>query len=201
MYLSIWSIVSVLVTFVVASALPKDTFPLKGRDVVAGNATTPMQMRLSYAGATGMTISWNTYTKLDNPTVRYGTSQFAITLQANSTDSVTYPTSMTYNNHVKIEGLKSDTMYYYQVVGGNSVASFRTARVPGDGTSFVVAAVVDLGLIGPDGLSETSQNALAPGETSTIDSLTGQLSNFDRLLHRKYQNGAFVRAMRWRTTD
>ena len=33
---------------------------------------TPMQVRLAYAGTTAMTVSWNTYCKLDQPTVHYG---------------------------------------------------------------------------------------------------------------------------------
>ncbi|THZ14343.1 Metallo-dependent phosphatase [Aureobasidium pullulans] len=147
------------------------------------NSTVPMQMRLSYAGTTGMTVSWNTFSKLQAPTVQYGTSQDALILQAQSSDSITYPTSLTYNNHVKITGLQPDTRYYYRILPGGPISSFRTARVPGDGTAFVAAAVVDLGLIGPDGLSETSKNALAPGETSTVDSLIGQVPNFDLLLH------------------
>jgi hypothetical protein len=153
--------------------------------MIMDNSTVPMQMRLSYAGTTGMTVSWNTFSKLQAPTVQYGTSQDALTLQAQSSDSITYPTSLTYNNHVKITGLQPDTRYYYRILPGGPISSFRTARVPGDGTAFVAAAVVDLGLIGPDGLSETSKNALAPGETSTVDSLIGQVPNFDLLLHRE----------------
>ncbi len=33
---------------------------------------TPMQIRLSYAGPEGMTVGWNTYDKLDEPTVYWG---------------------------------------------------------------------------------------------------------------------------------
>ncbi|THW87973.1 Metallo-dependent phosphatase [Aureobasidium pullulans] len=163
--------------------MPQNVFPLKLRSAVVDNSTAPMQMRLSYAGITGMTVSWNTFSKLQAPTVQYGKSQNALTLQAQSNESVTYPTSLTYNNHVKITGLQPNTQYYYRILPGGAISSFRTARVPGDGTPFVAAAVVDLGLIGPDGLSETSQNALAPGETSTVDSLIGQIPNFDLLLH------------------
>lgn len=38
----------------------------------AQNGTTPMQIRLAYAGETGMMVSWNTYDHLDSPTVYYG---------------------------------------------------------------------------------------------------------------------------------
>ncbi len=40
--------------------------------LTAPNGTTPMQIRLAYAGPTGMMVSWNTYEKLANPTVYYG---------------------------------------------------------------------------------------------------------------------------------
>ncbi len=40
--------------------------------LAAPNGTTPMQIRLAYAGPTGMMVSWNTYEKLTNPTVYYG---------------------------------------------------------------------------------------------------------------------------------
>jgi acid phosphatase type 7 len=39
----------------------------------ASNATTPMQVRLAYAGPNGMTVSWNTYEHLAQPAVYYGT--------------------------------------------------------------------------------------------------------------------------------
>lgn len=182
---ALFTLVCVLFLNTTAYAIPQNIFPLQLRSAVVDNSTAPMQMRLSYAGITGMTVSWNTFSKLQAPTVQYGKSPDALTLQAQSNESVTYPTSLTYNNHVKVTGLQPNTQYYYRILPGGVISSFRTARVPGDGTPFVAAAVVDLGLIGPDGLSETSQNALAPGETSTIDSLIGQIPNFDLLLHRE----------------
>lgn len=72
-----------------------------------------MQHRLAYAGDTGMHVSWNTYSQLSKPTVRYGTSPHNLNMEASSNISVTYQTSTTYNNHVKITGLEPDTLYYY----------------------------------------------------------------------------------------
>jgi len=40
--------------------------------VASLNDTAPMQVRLAYAGPTGMTVSWNTYCKIQQPTVHYG---------------------------------------------------------------------------------------------------------------------------------
>lgn len=175
-----------------ALALPQSAYPLAEKHGLierdlngTSNSNTPMQMRLAYAGATGMMVSWNTFSQLSSPTVRYGLSADALTRQVSVGESVTYPTSMTYNNHVRLSGLQPDTVYYYQLPNDGEVYQFKTARTPGDGTPFVAAAVVDLGLIGPDGLSNTSANALAPGEISTVDSLIGQVSEFDLLLHRK----------------
>jgi hypothetical protein len=71
-----------------------------------------MQVRLAYAGATGMYVSWNTYAQLDKPSVRWGTEPDNLNNVASSRISVTYETSSTYNNHVKIGGLKPDTQYY-----------------------------------------------------------------------------------------
>src|SRR6266704_3445803 len=69
-------------------------------------AVAPMQVRLAYAGPTGVVISWNTFSQLPQPKVRYGSERHALPHTALSKVSVTYPTSMTFNNHVKITGLK-----------------------------------------------------------------------------------------------
>lgn len=174
------------------SALPQSVYPVQERHHVIRRAlnttsdSTPMQVRLAYAGATGMMVSWNTFSQLTTPVVKYGLSASSLIQEISVGESVTYPTSLTYNNHVRLTGLTPDTIYYYQLPNDGTVHHFKTARVPGDGTSFVAAAVVDLGLIGPDGLSNTSANALAPGETSTVDSLISQVSEFDLLLHRVF---------------
>lgn len=108
--------------------------------------TIPKQIRLAYAGENGMTISWNTNQKLSKPTVFYShNNKKHLDRSAQSDVSITYPTSSTYNNHVTITGLKSDTTYYYIPDCGNTTLSFKTARATGDSTPYTFAYVADLG--------------------------------------------------------
>jgi hypothetical protein len=161
------------------------------------NVTINSQVRLAYAGDTGMFVSWNTFSKLDSPTVKYGLSSSSMTMTASSNVSVTYPTSLTYNNHVKITGLKPDTTYYYAPMGvlkDNTTSlpyKFRTSRPIGDSTPYSVAVAVDMGTMGPQGLTTSAgkgvstNNILAAGEANTIDSLIAKLDSFDFLWHRE----------------
>jgi hypothetical protein len=71
------------------------------------------QIRVAYAGPTGMTVSWNTFEQVHIPTVFYGLTPFTMIHVATSRTSVTYNTSLTYNNHVKLTNLLPDTTYYY----------------------------------------------------------------------------------------
>ena len=113
------------------------------------NDTTPMQVRLAYAGSTGMVVSWNTFAQVHNPTVYYGTDAAQLTHNASSNVSVTYPTSTTFNNHVQINGLESDMLYYYQIGSkAGNVSTFKTSRSVGDGTPYTIAVVVDMGTMG-----------------------------------------------------
>jgi hypothetical protein len=123
--------------------------------VTCTDATNATQIRLAYSGANGMAVSWNTNQKLANPTVYFGTHADQLNDHADSQISKTYATSTTYNNHVVIDGLKPDTVYYYQPQCGNSVLSFKTARAPGDKKPFNFAMIGDMGTFGPDGLSTT----------------------------------------------
>lgn len=161
----------------------------------ATNSTINSQIRLAYAGDTGMFVSWNTFNQISRPTVRYGVSPHALTKTASSNVSVTYRTSLTYNNHVKITDLKSNTMYYYlpeHLLNMNNTTpySFKTSRPAGDGESYTAAVVVDLGTMGPQGLTTTAgkgvspNNTLALGESNTIESMTQQVETFDFLWHR-----------------
>lgn len=66
---------------------------------------------------------------------------------AKSNVSVTYPTSRTYNNHVKLQGLKPGTQYYYKVQYSNCAYcayrptyKFKTALAAGDDTPFSFAS-------------------------------------------------------------
>jgi len=116
---------------------------------IGSNDTTPMQVRLAYAGSTGMVVSWNTFARLHNPTVYYGTDAAQLSHNASSNVSVTYPTSTTFNNHVQISGLESDMLYYYQVGSrSGNVSTFKTSRPVGDSTPYTIAVVVDMGTMG-----------------------------------------------------
>jgi 3',5'-cyclic AMP phosphodiesterase CpdA len=156
--------------------------------------TMNSQIRVAYHGDSGMMVSWNTFDHVPNPSVRWGHSQSSLHHTASSNVSVTYPTSTTYNNHVLISGLKPDTTYFYKpspLMNSSStdIFNFTTSRRAGDSTPFSVAVVVDLGTMGSKGLTTTAgagvagTNILRPGEKNTIDSLAGNLANFDFLWH------------------
>ena len=154
----------------------------------------PVQIRHAYAGPTGMQLSWNTFSQLPAlPTVQYGfTSDFLPFVSSSKNgQSVTYPTSLTFNNHVRLTNLFPNTKYFWRPAFSNesSIFSFTTPREKGDQTPFTMAVVVDLGLIGPDGLSTTvgtgAANPLLPGEINTIQSLQ-QYNDFDFLWHREF---------------
>lgn len=138
-----------------------------------------------------MIVSWNTYSKLDRPTVSFGEHPNQLYRQAFSDISITYPTSTTYNNHVKLDGLQPNTLYYYLPEYSNATTpyTFRTSREAGDKTPFSVAYVADLGTMGPDGLTTHvgtgAANPLQPGETNTIQSLADFQSDYDFVWHGK----------------
>ncbi|KAL2132411.1 hypothetical protein VTI74DRAFT_3809 [Chaetomium olivicolor] len=114
--------------------------------------TTPVQQRLAINGPTSVTVGWNTYKQLSQACVQYGTSPSALTLQACSTSSVTYPTSRTWSNAVTLTGLTPATTYYYKIVSTNStVEHFLSPRVAGDKTPFTMNVVIDMGVYGSDG--------------------------------------------------
>lgn len=91
----------------------------------------PVQMRIAYDGPYGVTISWNTFEQIRNPTVYFAEEPFFLYRKASSQDSTTYPTSLTYNNHVKLTGLLPNTQYYvsyqmcYSMSGSNGAPSTR----------------------------------------------------------------------------
>lgn len=159
------------------------------------NSSINSQIRLAYSGTTGMTVSWNTFQKLSNPTVHYGLDPHNLLWSASSTISVTYQSSLTYNNHVKITGLQPDTVYWYlpDNILANETApgpyTFKTAKPAGDSDPYTIAFVCDLGTMGPEGLSDTSgtgvdsNSILKPGEQNTIQSLASSLDTFDFLVH------------------
>ena len=146
----------------------------------------PVQIRMSFQGPTAMMVSWNTFGKQNQPTVHYGTTANNLNKLATSDVSVTYSTSLTYNNHVNITNLEADTKYYYLPRGSNATKpfTFRTAKPAGNMKTFTAAIVVDMGTFGPLGLSQTSQGiALQPGEHTTIQSISNELHDFDFVHH------------------
>ena len=171
----------------VAALLPLSAFAKINETAVA-----PMQIRLAYAGSNAMYVSWNTYSHISHPTVRFGRFSWALDRTASSDVSVTYPTSTTYNNHVKITGLEPNTKYYYlpEYSTTNTPYSFTTSRAAGDQSPFTVAYVADLGLIGPDGLSTKvgagAANPLGPHDHTTIQILEENMPLFDFLWHGKF---------------
>lgn len=45
---------------------------MAGLAAATSGPLTPMQIHLAYAGPNGMTVGWNTYDKVDEPTVYWG---------------------------------------------------------------------------------------------------------------------------------
>ena len=166
------------------------------------NPYEPLQQHLAFAGSTGMTVSWSTHAQLDTPQVWYGEAPNALTNVATGNSS-TYPSSRVYDNHVKLTGLKANTKYWYRTsyqfstfslcvrfnhltilfdrncpgCAYRALDTFTTAREAGDETPFSVAVVIDLGLMGADGLSTKvgpyggAANPLGPYDLNTIQSL------------------------------
>lgn len=148
----------------------------------------PVQIRLAYDGVDGMTVSWNTFAQQKNPTVYYGLEPYVLYEKATSQESITYPTSLTYINHVHLKNLWPETTYYYLPAGGNFTKpfSFTTGKRRGCDEEFKTAVVVDMGTFGPLGLSTTvgkgAANPLAPGEQTTIQSMARDM-DFDFIVH------------------
>ncbi|CAK7274865.1 hypothetical protein SEPCBS57363_006384 [Sporothrix epigloea] len=165
--------------------------------VIINNSSVTSQVRVAFNGDNGMVVSWNTFDQLSNPTVLYGLSADSLTLSASSDVSVTYPTSLTYNNHVLIKGLLPDTTYYYQpqhLLANETVYgpyTFKTARPAGDLTPYSIAFVCDLGTMGSGTLGLTdihnkktdTNEELKPGEKNTVDSLAALMDTYEFIVH------------------
>ncbi|KAH8655789.1 Metallo-dependent phosphatase-like protein [Xylariales sp. PMI_506] len=153
------------------------------------------QVRTAYHGPNGMTVSWNTFSKLDNPTVKYGLTPSILFSTASSGESVTYNSSDTYSNHVRISGLQPDTLYYYMPSSllpnetSTGPYTFKTAKAAGDKTPYTAAFVCDLGTMGSEGLSSTAGKGVnttglpKPGQKNTIDSMTSLMDEYEMVLH------------------
>ncbi len=163
---------------------------------VPANPHEPFQHRIAYGDGepgTAVTISWNTYAEVSQPTVHYGVNPMTMTHNATG-DSVTYATSTSWSNHVPLSGLTPNTKYYYTVNDTNCyncsetpAYTFNTARSAGDMASYSVAVVVDLGTMGKQGLSDTvgkgAAGALTPNDTNTIQSLVQYQDSYDFIYH------------------
>lgn len=173
--------------------------------------TTPVQQRLAVKGPNGrqwfqfshitrglantqqaVSVGWNTYQKLTQPCVRYGTSNTSLTLQQCSTSSITYPTSRTYSNAVTLTGLTPATTYYYQIISTNSsIEHFLSPRLPGDKTPFSINAIIDLGVYGADGFTiegDQSKRDIIPRidpslNHTTIDRLARTVDDYEFIIH------------------
>ncbi|KAK7214902.1 hypothetical protein V2G26_002905 [Clonostachys chloroleuca] len=152
------------------------------------------QIRLAFHGNDGMMVSWNTFERVDKPMVRWGLTEGNLNETSQSTISVTYPTSTTYNNHVLVTGLKPGTTYFYQPspllnTANKKPFNFTTSRKSGDTRPLTIAYVADLGTMGARGLTTNASssvapnNILKPGEQNTIESLAAMQSGYDFLWH------------------
>ena len=170
------------------------------------NKSLNSQVHSAFHGSTGITISWNTYNQLGNPTVHYGLNPSQLDQIAVGDVSVTYNTSLTYNNHVQISGLLPNMQYYYlpEHLLPDAISepfTFKTSRPLGDATPFNVAVVIDMGAMGDEGLTDyagkgvASQEILLPGEQNTIQSLASQLSTYDFVAHRQYPLHHYYKAL------
>ncbi|KAF8307932.1 Metallo-dependent phosphatase [Clavulina sp. PMI_390] len=169
---------------------------------IPNDLTTPVQTRLAFNGDTGMTVGWNTFKQLSSPKVYYGSWPDQLWFSASSKSSITYPTSRTWANTVKLTGLTPSTTYYYKIDSTNStISSFKTARARGDQTPFTAALVIDMGVFGPDGLStrttsytnQTITFPLKPGEHTTIQRMLAMKDQYEFVLHP----GDFAYADSW----
>ncbi|PWY83333.1 putative acid phosphatase [Aspergillus heteromorphus CBS 117.55] len=155
--------------------------------------TTPYQQRLAIYGPNAVSVGWNTYEKLNQSCVQYGTSRTDLDGEACSTKSTTYDTSRTYSNVVVLSDLAPATTYYYRIVSGNSsVGQFFSPRVPGDPTPFTMDVVIDLGVYGTDGYTLSSSRKAKKSDIpwiepdlnhTTIGRLADTLDEYELVLH------------------
>jgi hypothetical protein len=165
-------------------------------DALNYNKSLNSQVRSAFHGSTGITISWNTYDQLLGPTVHYGLEPERLDQTVAGNVSVTYNTSLTYNNHVAISDLLPNMQYFFLpdhllANTGQEPFTFTTSRPIGDMSPLHVAVVIDMGAMGDEGLTTYGgkgvdpQELLLPGEQNTIQSLASQLSTYDFVAHRK----------------
>ncbi|TAQ86417.1 hypothetical protein B7494_g5261 [Chlorociboria aeruginascens] len=163
-----------------------------GYPAIPTDLTTPVQQRIAINGANAISVGWNTYEKLSQSCVQYGTSSDNLDSQACSTSSDTYATSRTYSNAVTLTGLTPATTYYYKIVSTNSsVEHFFSPRMTGDKTSFAMSIVIDLGVYGADGftieMDQTKRDTIPSVDPSlnhtTIARLAENINDYELVVH------------------
>ncbi|EOQ98742.1 putative purple acid phosphatase 20 [Wallemia ichthyophaga EXF-994] len=173
--------------------------------IAATAATSTYQHRIAIARDIGMNIAFNTLGNAmleGSPKVFYGLSPDSLIAQANGTSS-SYATARSTTHKVPLRNLEPDTQYYYQScldVDGtckrSPTYSFRTTVSPGDNRELKFAALGDMGVMGPLGLSTDAPKSvedfarLDEGERSTMKAL---IDNQHKYLFI-YQNGDFAHA-------
>ncbi|KAE8153035.1 Metallo-dependent phosphatase-like protein [Aspergillus avenaceus] len=169
------------------SALAAVTYPPIPEDL-----TTPTQQRIAIHDATSVSVGWNTYAKLNQSCVHYGTSETNLNAQACSTTYSTYSSSRTYSNTVYLTNLTPATTYYYKIESTNSSTNhFLSPRAPGDKTPFNLNVVIDLGVYGEDGYtlsSDKSKRSDIPAVDpslyhTTIHRLATTINDYEVVIH------------------
>lgn len=153
------------------------------------------QLRLALAGDYDMAVSWNTDIRHQvtkggnkNPQVCYGICPRHLDSCIDAY-SETYPTSHTWNHHVKLSPLEPGTIYYYKIAGDDDHKTLRHFKTPPkrgikDKKEWSFAFVADLGTMGKFGLGYHDDGdgwALDPGEENTITALVDELDSYDFL--------------------
>ena len=105
--ISLFNLFGVLLLLTPSDVLASVNYPPIPKD-----KTTPVQQRLAIKGPNSFSVGWNTYEKLENACVNYGTSATSLDSQVCSSDSVTYDTSRTYFHAVTLTDLKPATKYF-----------------------------------------------------------------------------------------
>jgi phosphodiesterase/alkaline phosphatase D-like protein len=93
---------------------------------------------------------------------------------------------------VTLNNLSPATTYYYQIVSTNSsVDHFLSPRIAGDKTPFAINAIIDLGVVGPDGYTiqndQTKRDTIPTIDPSlnhtTIARLADTVNDYEFVIH------------------
>jgi hypothetical protein len=156
----------------------------------------PDQIRLAFAGNTGVSVGWHTYScpftstnPNPNPTVIYGLSKTALNLTSINGNFSAYDTrnilKTSWFYSVELPNLKPSTIYYYQIketsyVSASGILSFTSASALGDRSRAI--NIVAYGDMGVDGLVEDLINGRHLFERA-LGALQKMLPSVDFFLH------------------